>query len=227
MISRPLNKTSLLRLSLLALNGALAATAVSASPAGKPTQAKRPVIDVAFDERGRFERARTTLTVDAPPDVVWATLLDFKAYPSFMPRVEDAEPRRRKGKLEVDFELDTPLVTTEYTSRYDIKPDRYVVDIRVIDGDNEGSRFRYRLVALDGGKRTRLSYGGRLENFSTVVEALDDDAQTVTLGVNTALQLATVRAITAEAEKRHRARPTPVAGGRKLGRAGTTSVPAG
>lgn len=211
-----------LRLPLLLL-----CAAALAAPAASADKGKRPVIDVEFNDSGRFKRARTTLTVDAPPEVVWATLLDFKAYPSFTPRVEDATPRTRKGRLEVDVELDTPLVSTEYTSRYSIKHDRYIVDIRVIDGDNEGSSFRYRLVSLDGGTRTRLSYGGRLKNFSTMVEALDDDAQTVTLGVNTALQLATVRAITAEAERRHEATPARARRATTIGAKQTKPTPAG
>ena len=204
----------------------LCATAVAA-PSASANKSKRPVIDVQFDDNGRFRRAKTTLAVDAPPEVVWATLLDFKRYPSFMPRVDEATPHQRRGKLEVDFELDTPLMTTEYTSRYEVKPDRFIVDIRVIDGDNEGSRFRYQLVPLDGGKRTRLSYSGRLKNFSTMVEALDDDAQTVTLGVNTAIQLATVRAITAEAERRFRAKPAATGSTTKLGARAAKATPAG
>jgi hypothetical protein len=225
-LHRPLRLLRLPALALLATT--VAAPSAGAAPNLKTQQAKRPVIDVEFNDSGRFKRARTTLTVDAPPEVVWATLLDFKAYPSFMPRVDQASPRKQQGRLLVDFELDTPLVTTEYTSRYDIKPDRYVVDIRVIDGDNEGSRFQYRLVSLDGGKRTGLSYGGRLQNFSTMVEALDDDAQTVTLGVNTALQLATVRAITAEAERRHRNHPKrPAKASTQVGARSMPTTPAG
>ena len=114
------------------------------------------MIDVEFNDAGRFKRARTTLTVDAPPDVVWATLLDFNAYPSFMPRVDEANPRKREGRLLVDFELDTPLVSTSYTSRYQLLPNEKKMHVVVVDGDIEDSEFHWSLAPVAGG--TRITY---------------------------------------------------------------------
>lgn len=159
-----------------------------------------PLVRVEVDKQGRFKRSTVILDVDAPVDQVWATLADFKSYPTYMPRCEEVEVQHKPPYVYVEMDIDTPLVSTSYKSRYQLFPEKRQADIKVVDGDIEGSEFTWKMEGI--GERTRITYTGVIRNFSSVAESLDDDQQSITIGINVVSLLQAAKALKQEAERR-------------------------
>jgi ribosome-associated toxin RatA of RatAB toxin-antitoxin module len=162
-----------------------------------------PLVRVEVDKEGRFKRSTVLMDVAAPVDAVWATLADFKSYPTYMPRCEEVEIKKKGGYTFVEMELDTPLVSTSYTSRYQMLPKEKKVHVRVVDGDIEDSEFHWALAPSPVG--TRITYSGVVRNFSSVAERLDDEQQSITIGINVVSVLQAAKALKREAERRQKA----------------------
>lgn len=162
-----------------------------------------PLVRVEVDKNGRFKSSTVLMDVAAPVDAVWATLADFKSYPSYMPRTDEVEVKVKGGYTFVEMELDTPLVSTSYTSRYQLLTQKKKMHVRVVDGDIEDSEFHWTLTPTPVG--TRITYSGVVRNFSSVAERLDDDQQSITIGINVVSVLQAAKAVKREAERRQKA----------------------
>lgn len=182
---------------LSALTGARAAHADDLTDQLK----KGPLVRVEVTDQGRFKRSTVLIDVAVPMEKVWATLADFKSYPTFMPRCEEVEVRKKGKYTLIEFDLDTPLVSTNYTSRYAVFAKRHRMEMKVVDGDIEGSTFVWQLAKVPGG--TRVTYSGVVRNFSIVAESLDDDQQSITIGINVVSLLQGAKALKFEAERRY------------------------
>jgi ribosome-associated toxin RatA of RatAB toxin-antitoxin module len=188
-----------LSLSLSLVVGALPARADDLTDQLK----KGPLVRVEVDPKGRFKSSTVLMDVAAPVELVWATLADFKSYPSYMPRCEEVEVKQKGGYTFVEMDIDTPLVSTSYTSRYQLLADKKTVHVLVVDGDIEDSEFHWQLAPSSAG--TRITYWGVVRNFSSVAERLDDDQQSITIGINVVSVLQAAKALKREAERRHKA----------------------
>ncbi len=164
---------------------------------------KGPLARVDYDQRGKFKGSTVVIDIDAPVQVVWDTLADFRSYPRFMPRCEEVEVKEKDGYHFVEFDIDTPIVSTNYTSRYKMDAQKRRADILIVEGDVEGSTFTWQLETVPRG--TRVTYWGNIKNFSSVVSSLDDKDQTITIGVNVVSFIAAARSLKTESEKRARA----------------------
>ncbi len=160
-----------------------------------------PMVHVEFNERGRYQKGLAIVDIEAPPETVWQALTDFRGYPSFMPRVEETKVRIKGDATFVDFELDTPLVSTEYTNRYLLDQAHRWLKIETIKGDAKGSQFTWHLRQQGNG--TRLYNGGVVRNFSSIAQRLDDSQQTITIGINVVTLLSAVKAVKKRAEELH------------------------
>ena len=163
-----------------------------------------PLAQVDVDKKGSFRKSRVLIDIDASVEETWAVLKDFKSYPRYMPTCEEVKVKQKGGYTYVDFELDTPLISTEYTSRYKLNQGQHRMDILVVDGDNKGSFFLWELSPTKTG--TRVRYSGLVKNFSSIVESLDDDEQTITIGVNVVSLLQGAKALKRETERRRGSR---------------------
>lgn len=94
----------------------------------------------------------------APPEQVWDVLMDVEAYPQFLRTVVATKITRRDGPMMAyDWELDLPF--------FNLKGERLqrgqrpkVVEVRGNRGHLVGSRERWELYPLDGGKRTLAAF---------------------------------------------------------------------
>jgi carbon monoxide dehydrogenase subunit G len=162
-----------------------------------------PLVRIETNAKGKLKRGTAIADVAAPADRVWATLKDFDNYRFFMPRIDELTVRRVGAEYELDFELDTPLVSTNYTNRYSLDETKRQMRVRQVAGDLKGTNFHWRVVSL-GPNKTRLYYSGIVKNFSSFAQRLEDDQQTITVGINVVSLLTALRAVKNRAELMHR-----------------------
>jgi ribosome-associated toxin RatA of RatAB toxin-antitoxin module len=165
-----------------------------------------PLVRVTWDQAGRFDAAVAIVDVDAPADVLWDVLLDYDQYRFFQPRVERAAPTLGKdGNVLVDWKIDTPLISTAYTNLMTKDDGARLLKARQVKGDLRGSDWDWKIVPLGPG-RCRMFHTARMRNFAALVNTLDDDQQTLTVGIATASVMSTMRAFKTRAEQLHKRR---------------------
>ena len=165
--------------------------------------ASGPAVRIETDASGKLKQSVCVSDVDAPIDLVWKVLTDYEQYRFFMPRIDKLEVTREGTDALLAVKLDTPLVATSYTNRMIPDVANRVIEVRQVKGDLSGSRYRWKLTSL-GEARTRITYSGIIKNFSSVAESLDDEQQTLTIGINVVSLMAAVKAVEARAEGLHR-----------------------
>jgi ribosome-associated toxin RatA of RatAB toxin-antitoxin module len=158
------------------------------------------------EKGGGFDTATGIVRVDADVTHVWNVLTDFASYRDFMPKVLKSEVLERSGtKVRVAFEIEVPGVNTSYEVQYTLNEPRRQIDVAWASGDLEGSRWSWRLEPSPSGNGTLVHYACSMKNFSSVVASLDDDQQTMTVGVNVGTVLAATKALKRRAEASNRA----------------------
>jgi hypothetical protein len=121
-------------------------------------------IEVRPDPAGASGLIRAGLDIDAPPDIVWAVMLDCRLAPRMVSnlkscRVLDRDPA---GHWDVREQIAKPLLfpamRTVFRSDYD-PPHGF--SFRRTGGDLPVLEGEWRLEPLDGGRRTRVLYESR------------------------------------------------------------------
>lgn len=168
-----------------------------------PTQAqslkellnKGTVVLVETNKKGRFHSATAVAHIRAPMKDTWRVATDFAAYKEYMPNLIRSDTEKKgENTVAVTFEVEVPGINPEYTFEYSMTPDKYQMTARWKDGDLKGSFVKWRLRE-SGPSDCMVYYTTATRNFSGLAESLEDDQQTVTIGVNVAAALATVKAI--------------------------------
>jgi uncharacterized protein YndB with AHSA1/START domain len=178
------------------------AVLLAAAPAARAQElvellAKGPMVQVETDAKGKFDKATAVIHIDRPPADVWRVATDFATYKTFLPKTLKSTPKPAgPNRVDVEYEIDTPMTNTSYTFRYDIDPDKMTMRGNWVKGDIKGSFCSWRLIP--SGEGTLLYYTTASRNFSSIAQRLEDDQQTITVGVNVATALAVVKAM-----KRH------------------------
>lgn len=151
---------------------------------------------------GKFGAATAIVIVDAPPEKVWETLLKMEDFKDFMPKVtESSVLRREKDEMDVHFVIDVPGPDTDYAVRYTKDDAKKTLTGTWLKGDLKGSRWLWKVEPAPGGK-TLLSQQLAVKNFSSLAASLEDEAQTITVGVNVSSAIAGSKALKKRAEQR-------------------------
>ena len=161
-----------------------------------------PVVLVENKANGKFDRATAVVHVDRPAEEVWKLAVDFANYKTWMPKVVASDAIKRAGRYNVSYEIDVPGVNTTYTFVYDIDEAKMSMQGKWVRGDIKDSFCEWRVVKQGAG--CLVYYTAASRNFSSLAEGIDDDQQTVTVGVNVTAALAVVKAVKKKAEA-----PTP------------------
>lgn len=169
-----------------------------------------PAVRIETDASGKLKQSTCLADVNANVDTVWKVLTDFEQYRFFMPRIDKMNITREGNDVLLEMKLDTPLVATSYTNKATPDVATRTIKVQQVKGDLAGSRYQWKLTPL-GDSRTRISYTGVVKNFSSVAEAMDDDQQTLTIGINVVSLMAQVKAVKARAEQMQKSAPAPVA----------------
>jgi len=123
------------------------------------------VIDESTD--GGLEMAVAATVIDAPPHVVWDTLLDFDSYPQWMPQVVECVADDATDAQRVETTLEFNLVITKkvrYLLEYRDQGD-FRMEYSLVEGDfarNEG----YWVVRPFGGGQSILYYANYVDYSS-------------------------------------------------------------
>ena len=171
--------------------------------------ARGPVVSVESTPEGKFDAAVGLAEIDAPVETVWAALTEFGAYHEFVPRVVRSAVNTSAGALQVEFEIESPGINTRYAVQYALDGLAHVAEGRQVSGDLEGSSWRWELSEAAPG-RTRVRYVSRARNFSSIVNAFEDEAQTITAGLNVGAAITMLRALKKRCENASSA-PGPTA----------------
>lgn len=165
-----------------------------------PQLEKGPLVLVEEGKGGKFGQATGFILVEATPERTWELISKFEDYKTFLPKVIESEVKRRTEKdVDVHLTIDVPGPDTDYVVRY--TPDLAAKEITGtwVSGDLKASRWFWKVTSAPGGK-TLLTHTLAARNFSGIAQAVEDDAQTVTVGVNVSSVLAALKAVKRKAE---------------------------
>ena len=160
-----------------------------------PMLDKGPMVLVEEDKNGKFGTATAYVVVNAPPDKVWSNLLAMEHFKDFMPKVTTSEVLRRGEKdYDVHFVLDVPGPDTDYTVRYTPDAATRTIKGNWVKGDLKGSNWVWQVQEAPGGK-SLLVHRAQVKNFSSMAQSLEDEGQTITIGLNVSSVLAASKAL--------------------------------
>jgi ribosome-associated toxin RatA of RatAB toxin-antitoxin module len=182
----------------------LAAGAIGSAHAGddsiRPYLERGPLVLVEQDGAGKFSQATALVLVDASVEKVWETLTGFDKYTEFMPKVTTSQILRKTDtEMDVRFVIDVPGPDEDYVVRYAVDEKKHELKGTWLKGDLKGSRWTLRAEATADGK-TLLSHAASVRNFSSFAQSIEDDQQTITIGVNVSSVLAATKGIKRRAE---------------------------
>jgi ribosome-associated toxin RatA of RatAB toxin-antitoxin module len=185
---------------LICLIGLFATSARAADDSMRPYLDRGPLVLVEQDGAGKFAQSTAIVLVDAPVEKVWETMIGFEKYKEFMPKVTTSEVlRKADAEADVRFVIDVPGPDEDYTVRYAIDEKKHELKGTWLKGDLKGSRWNIRAEATADGK-TLLSHAAAVKNFSSFAQSIEDEQQTITIGVNVSSVLAAAKGIKRRAE---------------------------
>jgi len=126
-----------------------------------------PLVVIDESTGGGLEMAVAATVIDAPPQVVWDTLVDFESYPQWMPQVVDCTPIAGEDGQRVETTLEFNLVITKkvnYLLEYRDLGD-FRMEYSLVEGDfarNEG----YWVVRPYGSGQSILYYANYVDYSS-------------------------------------------------------------
>ena len=166
-----------------------------------PLLARGQLVLVEPGTDGRFGSATALVLVDAPPEKVWATLLKMEEFKEYMPKVITSEVvRREKDEMEFHLVIEVPGPDTDYNVRYTKDDAKRTLTGSWAKGDLKGSKWLWKVEAAPDGK-TLLSQQLSLRNFSSIATSVEDEQQTITIGINVSSGIAAVKAIKRRCEQ--------------------------
>jgi len=169
-----------------------------------PLLQRGPMVLVEEDSAGKFGQATGIVLIDAPPEKVWEAVLAMDKFTEYVPKVTTSEVSRREGNdFDAHFVLDVPGPDTDYTIRFTKDDAKRELKGVWSKGDLKGSRWLWKVEPSAGGK-SLLSQQVYLKNFSSILQSVEDDQQTITVGVTVSSALAAIKAV----KRRCEGRPT-------------------
>jgi ribosome-associated toxin RatA of RatAB toxin-antitoxin module len=175
-----------------------------------PMLSRGPLALVEQTKDGRFSQATAVVLVNAPVEKVYEAVLAQDKFKTYMPKVLESELTNSNAKgFDIRLVLDVPGPDTDYTIHYARDDDKRVLKGTWKKGDLKDSKWEWRMEPTPEGK-TLLFHQLTVKNFSSILSNLEDDQQTITVGVNVASAIAATKAV-----KNHLENPAPADGGTK------------
>lgn len=176
--------------------------AISAAETLDSLLARGPLVLVESDPKGKFGAATGIISVDAPLEHVWKTILDFEKYKEFVPKVVSCKVVSGANTYDphVRWEIDTPVFNTVYTIHYHVNDALHTIAGDQVEGALKDSHWEWRMEAVSP-TRTVIYYKSQARHFSSFLEGVEDSQQTITIGVNVGGAVTLLRAIKKRAEQ--------------------------
>lgn len=117
---------------------------------------------VDADGKGALKLVTAGIVIDATPQAVYDVATDFAHYPEFMPQVQtskvvDTKPDHTDVDIGLKFHFSVISTSVAYTQRVTTSPPDKV-DFKFVGGELKVGGGSWRLVPLDGGKKTLAFY---------------------------------------------------------------------
>ncbi len=164
-----------------------------------PLLERGPMVLVEEGTGGKFAQASAIVIIDAPPEKVWGLVRTQQHFKDFIPKVLTSEMKASGTDYEVHMVIDVPGPDTDYYVRYTVDEAAKTMTGCWAKGDLKASRWFWKIEAAPGGK-SLLTHTVGLKNFSGIAQSLEDENQTITVGVNVSSVLAATKAIKKKAE---------------------------
>lgn len=202
---------SRLPIGLLAL---LVFSALPAEAAKKKIVSRRADIDVAtmakLTQRGEVALIETTAegrarqvvlfsVLDAPREKIFDILMDVEKYPKFLRTVVETKiTSEKKGVKTFDWELDVPFFNLSGTRQQRGKRPS-LIQVRGKSGHLRGSKERWELYPIDGGKRTLAVFYRALdvETGGILIKTMVDLESSMEQGLNLSTSFVHMRGLAA------------------------------
>jgi ribosome-associated toxin RatA of RatAB toxin-antitoxin module len=148
-------------LAVLLTPGPSAAVQFSKAEKGRLKQGKVVHKPLSNSKRGGFYGGTGWIVVDAPPEVVWAAIVDWDSYHKVFPNTVSAEELSRKGdKSLLKMELGHKLVSVTYHCQIVRDEKNKILSFKLVENlphDIEAARGYWRLFPQEDG-RTLVAY---------------------------------------------------------------------
>lgn len=164
-----------------------------------PLLERGPMVLVEEGTGGKFAQASAVVLINAEPEKVWELIKAQQKFKDYIPKVLVSEMKPSGTDFEVHMVIDVPGPDTDYCVRYTIDEATKSMSGNWAKGDLKASRWLWKVEPAPGGKAL-LTNTISLKNFSGVAQALEDENQTITVGVNVSSSLAAIKAIKKFAE---------------------------
>ncbi len=164
-----------------------------------PLLERGPMVLVEEGAGGKFSQASAIVIIDSPPEKVWELVKAQQNFKDFIPKVLVSEMKPSGTDFEVHMVIDVPGPDTDYSVRYTIEDEKKTMTGCWVKGDLKASRWIWKVEPAPGGK-SLLTHTVALKNFSGLAQSLEDENQTITVGVNVSSVLAATKAVKKKAE---------------------------
>lgn len=119
-------------------------------------------IIVDTDASGALKLVTAGIVVNAPPQTVFDTAMDFAHFPEFMPQVESAKVEsetadHKNVQLGLKFKFSVISTSMKYTERVTWNAPESIT-FQFVEGDLTRGGGSYRMLPIDGGAHTLLFY---------------------------------------------------------------------
>lgn len=146
---------------------------------------------------GRLRQATAIGLLDAPVERVWELLVDFAAYPRWMPKVASAEVRPvSQGVVEVDWAVSIAGPDVRYRSRHELDREAWVIRGEQVSGELAGSRWDWRLEPRGAQTVLYREVYSNVVGSNWLIRQVEDETHTLEYGINAAsgiIELQSVR----------------------------------
>jgi ribosome-associated toxin RatA of RatAB toxin-antitoxin module len=160
-----------------------------------PMLSRGPLALVEQTKDGKFSQATSVVMVNAPLDRVWQTVLAQEKFKTFMPKVAESDVTNANDRgFDVRLVIEVPGPDTDYIIHYARDDEKHVLKGTWKKGDLKDSKWEWRAEPTAEGK-TLLFHQLTVKNFSSILQNLEDDQQTITVGVNVASAIAATKAV--------------------------------
>ncbi len=160
---------------------------------------------------GTFKEVSAGTIIDAPVDVVWATLSDFEHYEDFMPQTEEEHVVERVSENELIVEQTVTVIVSvlkvhlTYQHRQNLTP-RKRIRFEHVSGELEGTHGGWDIIEVD--ERRTIAFYSLFSNLMALpwpVGAILKAEPDFMTAVNVTTAMLVAKAVREECEKRAKA----------------------
>jgi ribosome-associated toxin RatA of RatAB toxin-antitoxin module len=145
---------------------------------------------------GRLAQVTAMAVIHAPPDVVWAKLVDFPAYEHWMPQVADSTVVSRTDTVvTVDFSVSVVGPNVNFRQACTLDPASHAIHSVWVSGALQGSRWDWKLEPHGADTLAIRTLYTNVIDTNWIVRSVEDENHTLEYGINVATGVVELRGL--------------------------------